>query len=255
MRIKHANIEQLIYDYKSQNYMSLVMRTTEERECWIINVQTKKIDKIKVNPIGRTVNTATFYDHYIFYDSSIIDMQTGMSLDKEIDYFDVNLKLETNGTGSRSILLEMNPRYNRTRFIAPMDWKSRPNVEDRCVNHLCKHDLDFCIPNTPETYTCMLNVSQQYVELQKLSFIICFPLQLHQIYETYLTIGQLYRNKLFLIAIWTVSLLLLIIVIALLFVFLNKKKVRFYQIRLKKINRVNSSKLGPKPEATDEIAD
>jgi len=47
----------------------------------------------------------------------------------------------------------------------------------------------------------------------------------------------------------------MIALIAIVATLLLKKTKRFYQIRLKKISRVNSAKLEPESEATEEVAE
>lgn len=66
---------------------------------------------------------------------------------------------------------------------------------------------------------------------------------------------NLQQMKILYIVLIVFAAVLLLGLIGLIFLFLSKKKVRFYQIRLKRINRVNSSKMGVKPQSDEEIAD
>ncbi|KAF7493005.1 hypothetical protein SSS_07761 [Sarcoptes scabiei] len=99
-----------------------------------------------------------------------------------------------------------------------------------CHNNICKRtEFDFCIPINQTHSQCS---SGELFALNE---------DLDARFFTILTIGILF------------ALILLIFLIY--FLFFSKQKSRFYQIRLKKLKRVESSKLQVKPPATEEIAE
>lgn len=125
--------------------------------------------------------------------------------------------------------------------------QSKPNIADRCVMNECTGADNFCIPNTMDSYVCSFNVSRMQYRWHVLIRIPVPPPQTSKIYA----VQSAWLDWLYML----VALALALALIALLVFLWKSKKVSFYQIRLKSVSRVNSSKLPHKNNGSREIAE
>nr|XP_027204292.1 uncharacterized protein LOC113798013 [Dermatophagoides pteronyssinus] len=184
------------------------------------NWQTKNV-RIRDDWLYFFVKQSQYIGHIYRCSISSQNYTHGMndSISIIIDNIHLTSCIVVTGDNSRSPFILYDPMIRKET-----NWKKHCN-ENVCV----RQDIDFCIPINQTHSQCTNG----------------------EVFEINKNHNEMLIYKIIISVLASIIILILIIY----FLFFSKQRARFYQIRLKKLNRVESSKLQMKTPATNEIAE
>ncbi|KAI2808456.1 hypothetical protein BLOT_006400 [Blomia tropicalis] len=238
--LKHLTPDALFYDYISDRFLIIKSRSDSSRTIVLFDgkhPQHNLFGEYHIDLNNRQVNNVILFNDTIVFNANFMNENVRndlLSISRNETIYWTNINSNQNFGKivqiSNGNTLQQVPVYSIFALINPH--LMQRTINSICDKHVCtKQSQDYCIPHTSTKYMCFSN-----------------PNRIYRMNETNET-GKIFSVILLII----VGLVLLLAVLIGTLVF--KKKVRFYQIRLKKINRVNSSRLEAKPDGTEEIAE
>ena len=260
--LKHLTPDALFYDYISDRFLIIKSRSDSSRTIVLFDgkhPQHNLFGEYHIDLNNRQVNNVILFNDTLVFNANFMNENVRndlLSISRNETIYWTNINSNQNFGKivqiSNGNTLQQVPVYSIFALINPH--LMQRTINSICDKHVCtKQSQDYCIPHTSTKYMCFSNVSKDStIQLifysSTANFLLLQPNRIYRMNETNET-GKIFSVILLII----VGLVLLLAVLIGTLVF--KKKVRFYQIRLKKINRVNSSRLEAKPDGTEEIAE